>query len=301
MTIGGFAEDWRLSSVEVTPIEEDNPALCYIPDVPKTVENHKTVYSSGGSITCDYRNGCYRLTKNLTWISFPSFKTNVDFSMNEINNTLFVIGSDGYNGSLLYINLENGTEWTRKYLPFRIWGHCSVVINNAEIMVIGGGYGKWDSISDISDESRIFNIYTWNWRKGPTLKQKRAHHDCVVKDNTIYVVGGRDPRVRERETFLSSMETLDLKGNLEWKLEWKLSSVELPTGLIFHQVVASNSQDYIIYATGGRSWDGRGKGHKEIYGLNATGQVWEQIGELQKGRAYHTTINVEFSETCKLL
>ena len=41
--------------------------------------------------------------------------------------------------SLEHINLENESEWTTKSLPgFKIQAHCSVAINDKELMLIGG-------------------------------------------------------------------------------------------------------------------------------------------------------------------
>ena len=158
VTIGG-ANIYRadignsLTNVEITHIGSERNASCQIEDLPEGPLYHSTVLSKIGIISCggynrfsSLTNKCYRLTKfgyRLTWFPYHDLKTlRSYFTLNEVNSTLVAIGGPGgYNetkGSFDHIDLISGTDWETKYLGFTIKYHCSVAINDEEIMVIGG-------------------------------------------------------------------------------------------------------------------------------------------------------------------
>ena len=111
-----------------------------------------------------------------------------------------------------------------------------------------------------------------------------------MNSKTIYVVGGID----ENNNHLASMEIMKFTDS-----EWKLSSTLLPIPLSGLQVVASKSFNHVIYAIGGY---GNGDYQKKIYALERNNNhEWKEIGSLKTKRAYHTTLNVAFSDNCELL
>ena len=58
--------------------------------------------------------------------------------MNEINETLIAIGSDGGETTLEQLDLETGKEWKQKQLGFSIFSYCSVVVDEKTILITGG-------------------------------------------------------------------------------------------------------------------------------------------------------------------
>ena len=53
--------------------------------------------------------------------------------------------------SFEHINLENESNWTTKSLPgFQIYAHCSVAINDKELMIIGGKVNSTVSFISVS-------------------------------------------------------------------------------------------------------------------------------------------------------
>ena len=112
-------------------------------------------------------------------------------------NGVYIFGGDRQ-------TYQNHEETTSDFLPKnnnRIWqagpiipngftSGCGVKISEEEILLIGGqGDGFGDNLDRIlSYNTRSNSFSTWE----STLQQKRYGHECVLLNNQILVVGGRD-------------------------------------------------------------------------------------------------------------
>ena len=166
LTFGGVADEQYQKSVEVHHnLGDNNNTTCQIQDLAKATYGHSGVNTKLGIVYCGgllhqnhfdqnwfdcidcadcmgciYQNDCYRLSaENEGWVPFKSLKYSRSiFTMNEINDNLIAIGGLGSATSLEHINLETGTEWKQKQFNFSIDRHCSVVVDEKTILMIGG-------------------------------------------------------------------------------------------------------------------------------------------------------------------
>jgi hypothetical protein len=134
-------------------------------------------------------------------------------------------GRDGFSSlDTVEVLTEKGWEMVTPSLPVTIRGHCSVLLNETTVMVIGG-YQSKDRANKSSDDisSHTFYLNTEReekgWVKGPSLRVARWHHSCsIVKvpdrgnDYGILVAGGYGEGLQR----LSSVEVLD-NGSFEWR------------------------------------------------------------------------------------
>ncbi len=133
------------------------------------------------------------------------------------NGKLLVTG--GYIGSSGSLNsaemlTEEGWESKIPSLPVTIAAHCMVTVNSTTVMVIGGGQN-----GSYTGKTFYFNFGEENWKEGPELKNKRAHHSCgkirrdkESREMSIIVAGGS----YSFSSYLSSVEILD-EGSNEWQ------------------------------------------------------------------------------------
>ena len=135
----------RLSDVEVLDMKTDDTG-CNPTDLLSPVRRHASVHSSAlqSIITCGGwgNNGslstCSVQNNNGNPISIPRMNSaRYDFAMVSIRNQLISIG--GYEGKntmeTIKINLT-GT-WNQQSMPFSVYGHCAVTLDN-NVIVIGG-------------------------------------------------------------------------------------------------------------------------------------------------------------------
>ena len=137
-------------SVEVTSPVPNNHTTCQIPNLPETATGHSTVHTQIGIISCGGWTGpklykCHRLSSNNSWVPFPPMnERRVGFAMVEGNGKLFAVGGisvngeDGMGNSMEWIDLNNGTSWTREDIPFRLYGHCMTRFNSSHAILTGG-------------------------------------------------------------------------------------------------------------------------------------------------------------------
>ena len=147
ISFGGYSNGRATSSVEMISIGPDNNPICHIPNLPEPVYGHSTIKTQIGVITCGGygdkwykgRGKCYRLASNNEWAKFPTMtQKRYYFSMQEGNNKLFAIGGGSTERSMEWIDLLQGTNWTKEDLPFRIWGYCMIKLNDSHILLTGG-------------------------------------------------------------------------------------------------------------------------------------------------------------------
>lgn len=71
------------------------------------------------------------------------------FAMVSISNKLFVIG--GYSKENLMetikLNEKRLNNWSQQRMPFSVKGHCAVVSNLGDYIIVIGGRDKYDNVS----------------------------------------------------------------------------------------------------------------------------------------------------------
>ena len=143
ITLGGYSSRY-LETVEVTDLGPKNNSVCQIANLPESVYSHSMTYTKNGLLVCggytdQLSNKCHILASNGSWVPFTNLiQPRSLFSMTKINQQLVIIGGLSAENSIEYINIAQGSKWAKKTLDFDVYYHCSVVINNSTIMVIGG-------------------------------------------------------------------------------------------------------------------------------------------------------------------
>ena len=135
-----------LKTVEMIHINDNDDNSCQaIADLPEAVYGHSIVNTYNGPVLCGgitnsgKTQDCHRLSSNGSWSKFPNLNdARWYFSMTDVNDLLVSIGGAGAPPSFEVINVQNGTSWVRKELPFRLHGHCSTKINETSILITGG-------------------------------------------------------------------------------------------------------------------------------------------------------------------
>ena len=133
----------------------------------------------------------------------------------------------------------------------------------------------------------IFDVRNKTWSQGPSLILPRAHHSCIVDQNTstIYAMGGLwNP---------SSMEKLKFDDiNMKWE-----KGSDLPLPLITPTAVSSSSDKFIGYLVGGEGEIFDLGEQSKIWGLRRSDVQWVEMSKTLKMPRYsHTVIKVTENE-----
>ena len=101
-------------------------------------------------------------------------------------------------------------------MPFKIQGHCSVLLQENKIMTIGGYREIIGYKSQLVFETYILNLDTQQWSSGPKLNTRRFGHGCgkvKIGNNTfIFVTGG----LADQSSIVEFLNTNNINGN--WKI-----------------------------------------------------------------------------------
>ena len=139
LILGGDSDGNRdLSNVEVIKVKTEGH-ICNPFELEYPVSGHSSVATSLGVITCGgWTTNCTLQTIKGETRSFPSMKrSRYKFGMTVMNQTLMIVGGWPTYDKMEKISM-NGDEWVEEDLPFSVWGHCVVSINETTAMVIGG-------------------------------------------------------------------------------------------------------------------------------------------------------------------
>ena len=136
----------------------------------------------------------------------------------------------------------------------------------------------------------LLNTQTRKWSNGPEMNNARYGHGCTTIPATeqsnaqIIVVGGDSD---------SAVEILDVHSS-SW---FNIAKIPLQ-GLDRNSLTASNLPEYKLYSIGGNYANPNFSQDlvlsitgKAIYGLTYS-NTWIQVGDLNEGRARHTSLNV---------
>jgi len=283
--LGGLDANYHeLSDVELLGMQtEDNG--CDPTDLPSPVRGHASVYSSSlqSLITCggDGSNGrlssCSVGTKNEPPISIPPMNSKrYLFTMVTIQNKLYSLGGYETENTMETIEMNATGTWNQKTMPFSVYGHCAIALDN-NIIVIGGHDGNYDLV----DSTWIYNVVKKDWTEGPKLNEKRYAHACLVDEETrtIHIMGGWN------NGYLKSTEKWTF-GRDAW-----ISGASLPEVAERSAAVNSNSEGTIGYLVAGRTKNGYSS---KVWSLRRRDMRWIEDGskQLQTPRKWHTVVNV---------
>merc|ERR1719328_312735 len=164
-------------------------------------------------------------------------------------------------------------------MPFSVWGHCAVVLDN-NIIVIGGR--EMLLSENHVDTTWIYNIVKKDWTEGPKLNEKRYHHACLVDEETrtIHIMGGYGDNGR-------------LKSTEKWTFgtdAW-ISGANLPEAVSSSAAVSSNSEETIGYLVAGLTNYGV---TSKVWSLRRRDTMWIEDGtkKLKTPRFAHTVVNI---------
>jgi N-acetylneuraminic acid mutarotase len=104
--------------------------------------------------------------------------------------------------------MNNNECKTLPPLPFAICNMASVSYKG-NVILIGGANEKAQTLNSVV----MYDVKTGKIKMLPCLNHKRAASAAVITGNVIIVMGGY---VYETETYLSSVECLDLSSNV-WR------------------------------------------------------------------------------------
>lgn len=211
----GAGNEGRGDDVEFWPLQTDGSSCHPVNNLPFSVFSHSAaalgshVFTCGGTCLADTLDDCYTVdvASDVVWRPAAHMNQNrAEFSLTAMEDFLVAIG--GYNGSYLEtIEIFDGESWTIE--EFNLiqprFAHCSVKINDEEILVLGGaGYdGRLSSLEKVNilEESSILL---------GSMTMPRMYFGCAFsrEENRVYVSGGFGTT--------SLVEYLDL-DSLEWK------------------------------------------------------------------------------------
>ena len=146
LILGGCAAgdrgDRQISNAELIKLKTD-ANTCKPLKLEYSVYGHSSVASSRGIITCggyttNFVMTCTLQTNNGETRSFPSMnRSRSKFGMVVMNQTLIIVGGYPATDKMERISM-NGDEWIEEDLPFSLWNHCVVSINETTVIAIGG-------------------------------------------------------------------------------------------------------------------------------------------------------------------
>ena len=125
------------------------------------------------------------------------------------------------------------------------------------------------------------------------MNNKRSFHACLADQSTssIHVMGGcQDPELEwnSEGIHLSSTETWTF-GTDSWK-----PSANLPERVEKSAAVPSNSDEYVGYMVGGRTFGLKGERFsRKVWALRRKNMTWIEMNKkLETGRRRHSLVNV---------
>ena len=137
--------------------------------------------------------------------------------------------------------------------------------------------------SQITKETKWFDVQRKKWSNGPEMNKARRWHGCVKIPQTsqhksqILVVGGWSSD--------STIESLEIGED-----KWKVVGDTIPeVNLRLNAVTESHSPKYIAYSIGGYSDSSNNV--KSIYGIKDDFS-FVKVGELKKPRKWHQSLNL---------
>ena len=244
MLVGlGATRGGRTDKIEILDLESPSKTCENLPNFPFALYGSfgglgfqdKPIMCGGRNDHNTYFKKCFYLEEN-EWtfaprLNSPRLVAAVSSSpYPSKSQKLFVTGGRNDDNSRLNtaeVLTEHGWKSLPQTLPVTIFSHCSVLVNETTVMVIGGLQNDQKS-----SKTYYLNTEKEDWVEGPQLKTKRWFHSCGrIRKNSqsaelsVIVAGGFD------KSSLSSVEILD-HGSTEWKV-----GPDLPIEIYYSQMV----------------------------------------------------------------
>jgi N-acetylneuraminic acid mutarotase len=103
----------------------------------------------------------------------------------------------------------------------------SAVVHDGRLFVIGGvDTSTFNTLSDVE----MFDLHTGTQTVVPAMNQNRAHFSAVIVEDRVFAFGG----VSNLETYLSSVEVMDLGNNDGWKFVNQMNHPKYGMATVVH-------------------------------------------------------------------
>ena len=142
VTIGGYGDSGRISSVEVIQVEKNQS--CLVDPFPYVLNAHSaTIIPTGilvcGGLSTSTEKRCYEYKKTTgSWQSFASLTTGrASFDMKFLNQTVWAIGGSGSEDTLDKYEMQTNI-WTKHTIPFDMSNNCLTKLSQHELILIAG-------------------------------------------------------------------------------------------------------------------------------------------------------------------
>ena len=204
------------------------------------------------------------------------------FTMTVVRDTVYAVG--GTNEGFVLATVESYSEgggWREEpmmILPRGKWGHCSVTLDDKDLVVIGGQAGQ------VTSEVLSFDVenLAGGWTTLPSMNTERRGHACDTGiyegQRGIFVTGGY------HVYWLSSVEFY-VAQEQQWRVLGSMTTTRRDHSL---SIVAG-----IPYAAGGYP------DTASVERLDGT--TWEEAGSMKGWRYYHAAVNIPAGVvTCKM-
>ena len=163
---------------------------------------------------------CYYLAQDATFHEATySLQTKRFFASSVAlpNGTFVITGGMDQNGNRLktieIIDTVNGdVSVPQQTLNEPITGHCSILVNESVLLIIGGYSGSWSS------KTSFFDLQSLKSTPGPEMRIARGYFGCATMTSKVIVAGGY-PKTE-------TSEILDLKSNNPSWQTGKLNIIE---------------------------------------------------------------------------
>ena len=202
--------------------------VCDLPDLPILVSGAVGFNNDNGPTICGGRtydtgvtDDCYNLNSAHQWESWTSMTTTTrayaSVTQIERDEVLVIGGFDNAATDLKSTEIisSSGSE-ALDDLPFTIFAHCTLKINDTTALICGG---RQNVVQDTSDATWFMDLFTFKISPGPKLQTGREHHGCA----TLYL-GGKNYGIvtggfqfTPDRKFLDTTEILYLEDDLQAK------------------------------------------------------------------------------------
>ena len=230
MVLGGYP---YAASKEIEILDSENQGRSCSASVNFPVEVYGASgggFKDTGIVQCGGANSnyaatekCYYLAQDGTFHEATFSLQTKRFSASSValpNGTIVVIGgADQYDNRLKTIEIidtVNGdVSVPQQTLPEPLTGHCSILVNESVILIIGGyRSGSWSS------KTTFFGLQTLTSTPGPEMRIARSSFGCATMTSKVIVAGGYSGSRTE------TSEILDLKSNNPSWQPGKLNIIE---------------------------------------------------------------------------
>ena len=183
------------------------------------------IVQCGGANSKTVTEKCYYLAQDGTFHEATfSLQTKRSYASSVAlpNGTFVITGGRDQNGNNLktieIIDTVNGdVSVPQQTLPEPLTGHCSILVNESVILIIGGERsGSWSS------KTSFFDLQTLTSTPGPEMRITRGYFGCATMTSKVIVAGGLSGSGSRTET----SEILDLKSNNPSWQPGKLNIIE---------------------------------------------------------------------------